>query len=726
MANQALTIDQLSQSVADSVAARLGLKSSSKISDSLSALVDIKGLLGKMIDPNKSVQADQKFPFVFGKTFDNVLKELKETKKISTKSDSSTFFDAIAKIPSKIEEKIANKAKDIAYSFVPKSISSKVLSFTDTEKKPVAEVKAIEAKPVAEVKAVEAKPVAEVKAVEAKPAAETSLVKNLPNIIANAFKLTKVPEAPVSELEKKEEPKPILFAGFTPEGLKTLTKELPDIIQTGITNALAKINNSKKEEKQTQGGGGFPGLGLLKGALSALAGIGGLLLLLDGMRTSEWYKGLEKIAGKGLLQMSGFTKAIDKFIGKFVSKLIKIPTRLISNFSKSILGFFGKEVGGLALKTGLGASKEFIPKLIGGALKFIKKVPFVGSLISIGFAWDRFNKGDYVGGGLDVLSGVANVFGIAPLGWAIDGLNAFLDYKAGGIGKNKKGKGAMIGEWVSKFGSRIGDKIVDLPIIGPAIKAVQSLFDGNLDEALDYLDFLPGIRMLKNFLSTDTGKSITSATMDISSKAANMFSGMKDSILSKVLEYIPETIWGYPLRAKVAELFGVGPKANIPDVKPGTPASTESQVPPVKQVGDAQVKPDGGLVVSSPTEGSLFQISKNDGIVAAPMSEDKGTQTRSGESLSFGKTESILEKIANNTGTTNQNITSLITGFNNLARALEKSIGEGMKIPTVVNNVIGNQSQPQKPTSTQYANMGNADITNFRTGIVEASRFQPA
>ena len=532
----------------------------------------------------------------------------------------------------------------------------------------------------------------------------------------------------MSELEKKEEPKPILFAGFTPEGLKTLTKELPDIIQTGITNALAKINNSKKEEKQTQGGG-FPGLGLLKGALSALAGIGGLLLLLDGMRTSEWYKGLEKIAGKGLLQMSGFTKAIDKFIGKFISKLIKIPTRLISNFSKSILGFFGKEVGGLALKTGLGASKGFIPKLIGGALKFIKKVPFVGSLISIGFAWDRFNKGDYVGGGLEVLSGVANVFGLAPLGWAIDGINALLDYKAGGIGEGKKGKGAIISEWVSKFGSWIGDKIVDLPIIGPAIKAVQALIGGDWKEALVQFNHInPVVGLIESFLNTDTGKSVTSAAMDISSKAANMFSGMKDSILSKVLEYIPETIWGYPLRAKVAELFGVGPKANIPDVKPKTPTSTDSKVPPITQVGDAQAKPDGGLIVSSPTEGSLFQISKNDGIVAAPMSADKRTPSKSTESLSFGKAESILEKIANNTGTTNQNITSLITGFNNLAKALEKSLGEGMKIPSVVNNVIGNQSQsqPLKPTSTQYANMGNADITNFRTGIVEASRFQPA
>ena len=85
----------------------------------------------------------------------------------------------------------------------------------------------------------------------------------------------------------------------------------------------------------------------------------------------------------------------------------------------------------------------------------------------------------------------------------------------------------------------------------------------------------------------------------------------------------------------------------------------------------------------------------------------------------------ILEKIANNTGTTNQNISNLITGFNNLARALTNA-GMIEKAPVVVNNVAGNQGQqPSKPTSSQYANMGNSDILNFRSGN-EAARFQPA
>lgn len=68
----------------------------------------------------------------------------------------------------------------------------------------------------------------------------------------------------------------------------------------------------------------------------------------------------------------------------------------------------------------------------------------------------------------------------------------------------------------------------------------------------------------------------------------------------------------------------------------------ESQGPQAaKKVGDAMIDPQGGLVISDPTEGALYQLSGNDGVVAAPMSKGTGTQDRS-----TSKMEALLERIA--------------------------------------------------------------------------------
>jgi hypothetical protein len=480
-------------------------------------------------------------------------------------------------------------------------------------------------------------------------------------------------------------------------------------------------------------------------------------------------------------------------------RLIAVPMKLINSFGKSIGGLFGK-VGGDVAKVGLGKLTGFLPNLLKGMTGFLKKIPFVGSLITLGYAVSRFKSGDYVGGGIEILSGIAGLFpGIGTgISLAIDGLNAFLDMKAGGAsGKQTKAKldilggmgkwvvdklkvapiigplvkavehfasgewikglkqlaytnpafemiGAMLGDneagsttkavagmatnWIGEMSSWIGTKLTELPIIGPSIKAVQAIYDGNWSEAFKHFAHInPVIGLIESFLNTDAGASVASAATDMSNKAADMFSGMKTSILTKILEYVPETVFGYPLRAKVAELFGIGPATIDPAASPETAAASPkkpTESTPVKQVGDAQIKPDGGLVVSSPTEGSLFQMSKNDGIIAVPMSDGESS-IKQNNSSSFDKAESILEKIANNTGLANGNLTNLIAGFNNLAKALKDS-GTISQAPVVNNIVTGRQQLNQGPSPIALANAGNKDIFNFRNNIVESSRFQPA
>jgi hypothetical protein len=683
-------------------------------------------------------------------------------------------------------------------------------------------------------------------------------------VSAPVEKTNEKPEQPVppkSLLEEKVEAKPVIIAGISESGLKDLSEHLPSIIRQGMEGLFDFLQEDPKKKKEGRGFE-FPGMGIIGGALGVLSTIGGLFTLLYGLQTEGPFKGLAKLVGKGMLAIGdALTKPLQNFIkniggmlidipismiksagenitkqfktfSDFVSKigsskliaplkdfakniaekLIAVPLSMFDAFKSSIGDLFGK-FGGEAVQTGLGKLGGFAGKFLGGLAKVLKKVPIVGSLISIAFAVSRFKSGDYVGGGLDILSGIAAMIpGIGTgVAIAIDALNAFLDFKAGGIGEGKKGKGsiimdwvggmvkwvgqklykvitflpivgpalksvealtqgkwlealkqfayvnpafeflgAMLGdesastttkaaagiaggamEWIGGMSAWIGEKMLNLPIIGPAIKAVQALFAGDFSEALkQWTRINPMVGMLESFLQTDTGKDISKKASGGLSKAMDFFSSMKDNILSKVLEFIPETVWGYPLRAKVAELFGIGPKANIPESAPITTGAPSEPTPPVKQVGDAKVKPDGGLVVSSPTEGSLYQLSKNDGIVAGPVTDDPSAPKSSSiasTAANIGNSDKILTKIAINTETTNKSIAGLANGFNVLAKSLERlGVSVANQSPTVINNVSGgSKGGSAKISSTQIASAGNSAISSFRSGI-EASRFVPA
>jgi hypothetical protein len=122
-----------------------------------------------------------------------------------------------------------------------------------------------------------------------------------------------------------------------------------------------------------------------------------------------------------------------------------------------------------------------------------------------------------------------------------------------------------------------------------------------------------------------------------------------------------------------------------------------------------------GGVVTKPTKALVGEAGPE---AVIPLNKFDLTSLKSN---SFAKAETILEKIANNTGSTNQGLSNLINGFNNLAKALKES-GTIAQAPVVVNN---SQMSPQAPraTSSQVAGLGNPDISNFRLGVVEASRF---
>jgi hypothetical protein len=642
------------------------------------------------------------------------------------------------------------------------------------------------------------------------PLAPLKIVQPAKEFVEDKQKDKQQPDYSESQQSVFERENKFLFDGFTDKGLNKLKEELPDIIKKGVSGLLTSPTEKKKEDAAAPGGNLLQGLGIL-------SGLAGLLTLLYGLQTEGPFKGLAKLAGKGLLSISGFTKMFDGVVKKMLRYLIKLPKTLLGNFSKAILPMLGEGAGSTLIKTGLEKLSGFLPKFLAGALKLLKKVPFFGSLISIGFAVSRFKSGDVVGGGIEVLSGIAGLFpGVGTgISLALDALNAFLDIKTGGANKEASGKKwDFIKEFGGKVGSWLKEKLIDWPIIGPLMKSVTHLMEGDLVKGLEQLAYAvplygqalevigammgdtettgtaqavaggvkqvwewtkqvgswiwekmkkapvigPAIKGFQQIFEegdvlggiTTLAKGITDLsplkwlidwiagpeTVDtaISNTTGAIKNGLsyakeiKDKLLKKVLEFIPESFMGISLRARVAEWMGVG-SGSIQDEPSATPSAEPTPQPPTN-VADAAIDPSGGLVVSSPQEGSLFQLSKNDGVVAAPVAKDSSSNDSSAKQSipqSYGKSDSILEKIAENTYATNNSLSNLASGFTALAKALEKMGTAILEKPTPMPTIVNQQASQQDATirSTQAAKAGNSSITDFRQNM-EMLRQRPA
>jgi hypothetical protein len=241
---------------------------------------------------------------------------------------------------------------------------------------------------------------------------------------------------------------------------------------------------------------------------------------------------------------------------------------------------------------------------------------------------------------------------------------------------------------------------------------------------------IPGLGWMADLLGSDNlSSSINNAVEKASSgnvfgSIAGLFADISQTIKQKFLDnalyMIPDTILGFPVRAliaqklglkvppgtttkadgwvaeKIASAAGYDQKA-LEDIKPPETPSTETQTSetlstPITQAKDIVIDENGGMVVSSPREGGLFQLSKNDGILAAPFSNKDGD-----------KDTSLLELIAKNTEHTNTNFNILSQAINNLAQTL----GSKMQNANNTNLFVNGQQAVQGPTASQIA------ATNF-------------
>ena len=310
------------------------------------------------------------------------------------------------------------------------------------------------------------------------------------------------PTQPDSFLEKRSIP--VLFDGFSENGYAELMMYLPEIIKEAIKPLLTKEN--QQTLKLNRGGMGeglldklsafLPSSTILKGGLAALGIIGGALSLLYGLSTTDAFKGLAKIVGQGsLLIAKNLSPALTKFVADTAMKLLNLPLTLLKTFGNTIGQLITTQGAKILSKIGLESLAKTLPKIVSGIGKALTKIPFIGGLVSLGFAVSRLIKGDYVGAGLDVLAGLAMLipppFGMM-VSFAIDGINAFLDFQSGGIGteESRAKKSGMVMGVVKWLGSALYKVFSNLPVFGPMLRAFNEFKNDNYEEGIKQLLYI--------------------------------------------------------------------------------------------------------------------------------------------------------------------------------------------------------------------------------------------
>jgi hypothetical protein len=213
---------------------------------------------------------------------------------------------------------------------------------------------------------------------------------------------------------------------------------------------------------------------MLGGILMLLGGAGALIM---GLLTDGPFKGALKILSKigisgGIKMLMTAAKGMLGTFSKFVTAPFKFAGKLLGK------GFMGRIVG--ALKP---------------LAKILKKIPLIGTIISIGFAISRFMDGDTVGGVIDVLSALAGLLNLIPGGSIIaipltiglDILNAWLDAKTEGAKDKNAAKLDILGDMAKSIGKWIWDNALWLPVIGGFKRwgmAYDAFKGGNIMEGL--------------------------------------------------------------------------------------------------------------------------------------------------------------------------------------------------------------------------------------------------
>lgn len=246
------------------------------------------------------------------------------------------------------------------------------------------------------------------------------------------------------------------------ESTKQFTKKLfvsLDGFKAGLLGAFEDL--AKKLEE-----GGLSGL--LKNIAGVINGIGMVWMAFDGMFKEGNFKW-----GQAFKQFDNIKTMLKAFkevggIGAGLSKSIKIAQTGIKSI-QSIFKTFSrlpKFIEKLGLGKGLGAATKSIGKSIGKGLgkQALKKVPLIGTAMSIWMGIERWQKKDYLGAFLELGSGIAAMFpGLGTLiSIGIDLINLGRDT---GFFANLGKSAADAGK--ATLGNLGENLLMSLPAIGP-------------------------------------------------------------------------------------------------------------------------------------------------------------------------------------------------------------------------------------------------------------------
>lgn len=301
-------------------------------------------------------------------------------------------------------------------------------------------------------------------------------------------------ETPKTELiEDKPAIPEVIVGSFAEKALTQLFKRESDV----------KIQKTKTDEE-------------LPDTDESIGGLGGLLSILlgsavTGLMSSGPEKGLlkmiAKVIGTKVEKMIGpLFKAIESPLKQFYDKVLKLILKPLSTVGTWLKPIFSK-IGGVVTKVlpkATGIVGNLFSKIGGklltvlkGAVPFLKKIPVIGTIISVGFAISRFMKGDTTGGVIDVLSALAGLLHLIPgpgtaaaiaLQIGLDGLNAFLDFKYGGSSKEASGKKwegikdffGSIGNWITEKLKNAWDSISQWGPIKTLIDLSSAMMEGGM------------------------------------------------------------------------------------------------------------------------------------------------------------------------------------------------------------------------------------------------------
>lgn len=454
----------------------------------------------------------------------------------------------------------------------------------------------------------------------------------------------------------KEETKSqvVLLGGITEQGYKNLQEKLPSILKKLFFKQTVKESMPSKDIMSILGGAG-----LILGGLAALV---------------------------GAFMTQGPMKGTLELIGKVGLK------------------------GGLVL---------LAKKLFGATLKTVlKRIPIIGTLISYGFAIQRFMNGDTIGGIIDLVSGTVQLLDLvvpglgSVLSLGVDILQAVLDVKAGGSdAKASAKKGTILLDWTKSLGSLLYKGIKYVPVIGPLIQSVEDMMNGKwLDATHNLIRAIPGVGVILDvlnwFTEGQTTKINKSGLTNVGNKITEWVNWLRESIIDKLSNLVGNVLdWG---KEKITNLVSNIPGYNLlfgddtnkqatttTDNNSVKPASTKTSPPQQSQpITQPEVKMAKGGIVTKPTTALVGEAGPEAVLPLNKMFDTAGISLNN----------STLDQIANNTKDTNKALSVL-------ADAIIKMVGAFNQKMSVQNGttIINAGGGSKDTTSASMASNFNLD-----------------